>query len=672
MQIKTTFPHRIREIENTWIPLSDGSRLAVRIWLPEDAERNPVPAILEYLPYRKNDFTALRDSIRHPYFAGHGYASVRVDMRGSGDSDGILYDEYLPQEQDDALEVLAWLAEQPWCTGAVGMIGISWGGFNGLQVAARRPPQLKAVISLCSTDDRYADDVHYMGGCVNYDALPWASIMLAYNALPPDPRFVGDRWREMWLARMEQTPAYIETWLRHQRRDVFWQHGSVCEDYAAIECPVYLVGGWADGYTNAIPRLLAGLSCPRKGLIGPWSHNYPERGTPGPAIGFMQECLRWWDTWLKGIDTGIMAEPMLRTWLQESVPPQSYYVTRPGHWVADPDWPSPNITPQTYWLNEGRLDPAPANEHRLDLLGAELTGQQAGVWCPYGRAGDMPLDQRPDDALSLCFSSAALDAPIEILGYPEVTLTVAVDQPLALVAVRLCDVTPTGASTLVSWGLLNLTHRDSHIQPSPLEPGRPYQVTVQLNAIGYILPARHRWRVSVSPSYWPHAWPSPRPVTLTLFTGQGSQLRLPVRPVQPADADLADFAPPEGAPMLEHEIRRTASRQRTVTQDAINGTLQLVDHSDDGHYRLLAGGLEFETTTKDTYSITAGEPLSARVQCDRTVNLGRAGWQIRVETSSVMSADVDHFHLTNVLEAYEGQVRVFTKTWHCAIPRDLV
>ncbi|MBP1082022.1 MULTISPECIES: CocE/NonD family hydrolase [Bacillus] len=262
--------------------MSDGTRLSARIWLPEDAEENPVPAILEYIPYRKDDFTALRDSIRHPYFAGHGYASIRVDIRGSGDSEGIMYDEYLPQEQDDAIEVLNWIAAQPWSTGDVGMIGKSWGGFNGLQVAARRPPQLKAVITLCSTDDRYADDVHYKGGCMlSSDMLWWASTMLAYNARPQDPRIVGEEWRSNWLERLEKTPPFVEEWVRHQRRDDYWKHGSVCEDYSDINIPIFAVGGWADGYTNAIPRLLEGLSGPRKGLIGPGRTNIRRLPFPG-------------------------------------------------------------------------------------------------------------------------------------------------------------------------------------------------------------------------------------------------------------------------------------------------------------------------------------------------------------------------------------------------------
>jgi hypothetical protein len=673
MTIKTNFPYPIHEIENVWIPMSDGSRLAARIWLPVEAEKQPVPAILEYIPYRKNDFMALRDSLRHPYFAGHGYASVRVDMRGSGDSDGILYDEYLRQEQDDALEVLAWLAAQPWCTGAVGIIGKSWGGFNGLQIAARRPPELKAVISLCSTDDRYADDVHYMGGCLlASEMLSWASVMLAYNARPPDPRFTGERWRDLWFERMAQTPPFIEAWLSHQRRDAFWKHGSVCENYADITCPVYLVGGWADAYSNAIFRLLEGLPGPRKGLIGPWAHEYPEVALPGPAIGFNQECLRWWDYWLKGIDTGIMAEPMFRLWLQESTPPQTHYTVRPGRWLAEPGWPAPQLKSQVYWLAEGKLDLTLPEERPIQFRGSQMAGLTAGVWCAYGRPGDLPADQQLDDGLSLCFTSEPLPLPVEIVGFPEVTLNLASDRPHALVAVRLCDVAPTGVSTLVTWGLLNLAHREGHEQPTPLEPGRRYTVTVRLNGIAQAIPAGHRWRLAISPTYWPHAWPSPEPVSLTLFTGQTSQLQLPIRAPQPQDDELRAFGPPEHAPLLAHETLRSPARQRTVSYDLIQGVCTLVDRLDDGRRRLSTGGLEFEALSTNTYTIVENEPLSARARCDHTIKIGRAGWQTSVETVSVMSADAESFHVTNQLDAYEGNSRVFAKSWSFKIPRDLV
>ena len=299
---KARFPHQIREIENQYIELSDGVMLAARIWLPKDAEAHPVPAILEYLPYRKRDGTAVRDALTHPYFAGHGYAAIRVDMRGNGDSTGLMFDEYARQEQDDALQVIDWLCRQTWCDGNVGMIGISWGGFNGLQVAARQPEALKAVITLCSTDDRYADDIHYKGGALLNENLGWGGVMLSFSSRPPDPLLLGESWRQNWFERMEQMPILAADWLEHQLRDDYWQHGSICEDYSSVKAAVLAVGGWNDAYSNAIPRMLRGLGCPRRGIIGPWIHKYPHFAEPGPRIGFLQEALRWWDQWLKGID----------------------------------------------------------------------------------------------------------------------------------------------------------------------------------------------------------------------------------------------------------------------------------------------------------------------------------------------------------------------------------
>jgi uncharacterized protein len=408
--VRTEFPRRVRRIDHTWIPLADGTRLAARIWLPDDAERDPVPALLELLPYRKGDAMARRDSRHHPYFAGHGYAAVRVDLRGSGDSDGILMDEYDRREQDDALEVIAWLAEQPWCTGRVGMFGISWGGFNSLQVAARRPPALGAIISMCASDDRYADDVHYIGGCVSaLDMVPWAATMLTLLAQPPDAATVGDGWRDTWFERMERTPALVEHWLAHQRRDDYWRHGSVRDDYAQIEVPVYAIGGWPDGYTNAIPRLLAGLPGPRKGLIGPWSHAFPQDGAPDPAIGFLQECLRWWDHWLKDTDTGVMDEPMLRAWMQEPVAPAGHHAERPGRWVAEREWPSPLVGTDTWVLGaDGALlaDGEGTPERALAHHSPETTGQDAGAWCADGGAGDWPRTSSFSASRS-CLSSSS-------------------------------------------------------------------------------------------------------------------------------------------------------------------------------------------------------------------------------------------------------------------------
>jgi putative CocE/NonD family hydrolase len=672
MKIKTDFPRPVREVSNAWITLSDGCQLSARIWLPRDAEESPVPAILEYLPYRKNDGTVHRDAAHHPYFAGHGYACVRVDMRGSGDSDGILMDEYLPQEQDDALEILSWLAEQPWCTGDVGMIGISWGGFNGLQVAACQPEQLKAVITICSTDDRYADDVHYMGGCLLADQmLPWASTMLAYNARPPDPKVVGDRWREKWLRRMEETPPFIEAWLSHQRRDGYWKHGSVCEDFSSVRCPVYAVGGWADPYSNAVLRLFEGLPGPRKGLIGPWAHLYPEQGIPGPSIGFLQECLRWWDHWLKGEETCIMDEPMLRIWMQDSVPPRSTYPERPGRWVSESSWPSSNVESRSLFLSKSGLEREPSSEVPLDLKGRQTTGLYSGRWLPFGKGPDFPPDQRAEEGGALTFTSQSLSETMEILGFPEVVLDLCVDCPNALVAVWLSDVAPGGESTLVTRGLLNLTHRDGHEEPVPLRPGERYTAAVRLNAIAHAFPEGHRVRISISPTYWPWAWPSPEPVTLNVFSGRESRVELPVRNGHSEDAELRPFEPSEVSPPLDAES--FGGTTNTVLRvDRGSGRAELVFEDSKGGFRLLSDGFEYQPVERDVFTITEGDPLSATVRCERTVEIARNGWQTRVEASSKMSSDNKSFTVTNLLEGFEGNVRVFSKAWSIAIPRDFV
>jgi putative CocE/NonD family hydrolase len=670
MDIVIQFPRQVREIENLFITLSDGCRLAARIWLPVDAEQRPVPAILEYLPYRKRDGTAERDHLTHPYFAGNGYACIRVDMRGAGESDGLLEDEYLKREQDDCLEVLTWTAAQPWCTGDIGMIGISWGGFNGLQVAARRPSELKAVISLCSTDDRYADDIHFMGGTLLNDNLHWASVMFAYMARPPDKALLGEAWRETWLNRLKHEPLLVANWLRHQRRDAFWKHGSICEDWSAIACPVYLVSGWADGYSNTVPRMLANLTCPKKGLVGPWGHKYPHFGKPGPQIGFLQEALRWWDEWLKGVETGIMDEPQYRVWMEEPAPPRAFYDERPGRWVAEPKWPSPNIKAKTLALGAGgRLTARPGSESAVRTLSPQSVGEGSGTWSGSGIDPDLPLDQRIDDGRSLTFNSAPLPKRLEILGAPKVTLELAVDRPTAFVAVRLNEVAPDGASTRVTYGLLNLTHRDSHENPQALEPGKRYQVSVQLNDIAHGFAAGNRVRVAVSTNCWPLSWPSPEPVTLTVFTG-ASRLELPVRAARPDDAKLRSFAVSEGAKPLARTYHRPSVSRRWVERDIGSGVSSFRIEQDLGDFTIDDIGLETDFVRREAYRIRDDDPLSAQIEITCAIAIGRGDWKTRSETRTVMRSDKTDFHIEARLDAYEGAKLAFSREWNERIPRE--
>ncbi|WP_158895377.1 CocE/NonD family hydrolase [Amycolatopsis anabasis] len=674
MRTVTSLPYPITEEEHVWIPVSDGTRLAARIWRPVSSGEEPVPAVLEYIPYRKRDLTAERDSIHHPYLAGHGYACVRVDLRGTGESEGVLTDEYLEQEQRDAEDVLDWIASQPWCDGKTGMMGISWGGFAALQVAARKPPSLRAIVIASFTDDRYADDMHYMGGCLLSDNLAEAGTMFAYSTLPPDPALVGDKWREMWLDRLANSGLWARNWLGHQRRDDYWRHASVCENYHDVRVPVFASSGWADGYSNAVSRLLANLDVPRKGLIGPWSHKYPHLGEPGPAIGYLQEVVRWWDHWLKDVDTGMLDEPMLRTWMQESVPPSTSYEERPGRWVGEPAWPSPHIRPAEHplaWHRIARPDES-VEERELTVESPLSVGQFAGKWASYNAPPDLPYDQREEDGGSLVFDTDDLTERCEILGAPTVDLEVAVNRPIAMIAARLSDVAPDGRATRVTYGLLNLTHRNGHDDPEPLEPGRRYRVTLELNGVGQAFPAGHRIRLSLSTSYWPLAWPPPEPVRLSVFTG-ASSLTLPIRPVAESDeVTLRPFGEPEGAPPITTTSIRPGEQRWQVCRDLVDYESALEIVKDSGVVRFDDIDLEVGRRAYERYAWVAEDFETVRGETSWAMTFARGDWNVRTVTRQELRCTATDLVLHAELDGYEGTERVFSRNWHEVIPRDLL
>jgi putative CocE/NonD family hydrolase len=665
--------NRVRHIETLWIPMSDGVKLAARAWIPEDAEKNPVPAILEYIPYRRRDGTRDGDDQTHPWLAAHGYACIRLDIRGTGDSEGVILDEYLKQEQDDAVEAIAWLAAQPWCSGKVGMFGISWGGFNSLQVAARRPPALKAIVTLCSTDDRYADDMHYMGGIHMTGNLEWGSSYFSIMGRAPDPLIVGNRWRKMWLERLEAlTPVYA-TWLRHQTRDAYWKHGSVGEDIGAITCAVFAVGGWADGYTNTVFRLLRDLKVPRLGLVGPWGHKYPHNGMPGPAIGFLTETLRWWDHWLKGSETGIMAEPMLRAYVQDSVPPASHYDVRPGRWVAEPVWPPAGAGSRRYYLNKDALGDAAGKPAALSLCSPQTTGMAGGEWCPYGLGGlgpELPTDQRADDAFSLVFDGAPLAAPMEFLGAPIVELELESDQPVAQIIARLNDVAPDGQVTRVTYGVLNLTHREGHADPKPLVPGQRCKVRLQLNDAGHRFATGHQIRLALSTAYWPIVWPAPKAAQLTIHAG-ASSLLLPLRQPRAEDAKVT-FDPPEKSPPTKRSVMRAGKVHRRISHDVESGCQHIEVLRDDGRSRIEEIGVTTDFHKMLHYDADPKDAAAARAEADHDIRYSHdQGWDTRIRTHCAIACTEQDFIVEADLEAFEGERRIFSRSWTERIPRRL-
>lgn len=672
VETRRDFPRAIEVRSPVWIPLPDGTRLHAKVWLPVDADADPVPAVIEYGPYRLTDGTVASDEQEMIWFAGEGYAGIRIDIRGTGESTGLCPDEYTEQETQDGVDAIAWIAAQPWCTGAVGMTGYSWTGFNGLQIAARRPPALKAISTGYSTDDRYADDVHYRGGLVNaMDMLHWSVCMHGWQARPPVPAIYGEGWREAWLARLELEP-WIAHWLAHPHRDAYWRHGSAGEEFDAIEAAVLCIAGWTDGYTDSAFRVLAGLTGPRKAIVGPWGHNDPIHGPPSPQVGILAEQTRWWDRWLKGRDSGIDGDPMLIAYEQDPVAPAPRLADRPGRWIAEETWPSPRIVERELVLGHGTLGGDPGPEAVLPIESVQTVGLDGGSWCADGKSDDLPLDQRGEEALSLCFTSAPLDAPLAILGHARVRLALTADQPVAMVSVRLSEVAEDGSSLLVTRGQLNLCHRHGHDRPAPCVPGEEMAIDLQLDAIAHRFRAGSRLRIALSPCYWPWAWPSPVPVVLGVRTG-ASALVLPERPPSPADAVQRPLDPPAEPEIPPIECLRPGSGgSRTRTHDPTTGVTTSVFDWDIGGAWRFANGITWEDSSVTTMAIRDDDPLSARVVVENTCLYDDGALVADVVARSEMACTATEFLVTCRLEVREDGAPLFDRTWDYRFPRELM
>ena len=670
MKTVTELPFAVREEPDMAIVLSDGCRLSARVWRAEGA--GPVPAILEYIPYRKRDGTLPRDEIMHPYVAGHGYACVRVDMRGTGDSDGLMADEYTIQELADACEVIEWLAAQPWCNGAVGMMGKSWGGFNCLQTAFLQPPALKAVVSVCATTDRFADDIHYKGGCLLGENFGWGAVMLSYSSRPPDPMLRGD-WRQVWLDRLEAEPWLAPRWAGLQERSDYWQHGSICEDYGRMQVPVLIWGGWADNYMNTVAAIVSFVPG-SKGIVGPWVHQYPHVAVPGPAVGFLQIAIRWWDRWLKGVRNGAEDDPDYRAYVLHSQAPDASARHRAGHWVQ-----RGAVRREILHLGSaasrpgGFTPPGPPVEYLGRREGARVhvaiatpqhLGMHAGEFFPMGLHGEMPGDQRHDDALSRCFDGDVLGAPLEMMGAARLTLHLSSDRPLGFVVARLCDVGPDGSSVRIAHGMRNLCHRDSMAEPAPMVPGQVVEVAFDLDQMAYRLAAGHRLRLALSNSYWPFVWPSPEAGVLTVVAGA---LDLPVH------SGGADWVPPgaEGAAAWQHRVLRKGHASRRIERDLLSGRHALVIDDDGGAVENLSHGLCTSEVMSERWEI--GEtPDTARAVQVWEQRLWRGDWSVRTVAEAEMTSDAGTLRMKASLRAWEGDMLVFERAYDEAVARRFV
>ena len=660
---------RFSVIPHIWIEMSDGVRLSAKIWLPKQSASKPVPAILEYIPYRKSDAVAIRDHRNHDWFAARGYACVRPDLRGHGDSEGIMLDEYLPREQQDAVEIIEWISSQDWCSGSVGMMGISWGGIASLQAATHQPAALKAIIPVCASVDRYYDDGGYLFGAYQGQGLGWGGVMFGYCIRPPDPALVGESWRDMWVSRLEQTPMFAEKWLRHQLRDETWSQGSVCEAYEKIKTPVLGISGWNDCWPNTVIRLLENIEAPCRVVSGPWGHAYPNLSNIGPTVGFLQLALSWWDYWLKGIENGVMDEPSFLAFIQDSHAPDPNPSDRPGRWIGETKWPTTSVKKQVLWLGSNSLNSEPKKLGTTALIKSpNSTGLCSGEYMPWSGTAELPHDQRTDDSKSVCFDSDFLDEPLELLGTSFLHLKLSSDKECGLICVRLCDLSPDGSSTLISYGILNLRLRNGRECIADVKANDLINVTVRLNDTGWRLKKGHRLRLALSTQMWPMAWPISEAAEITVYMNS-SKLEIPVRTPTNKEKDFTQLELAKAADAPPHTILRDPSGSRIITSDIKTGDIRYEIKSGGGEMKFEKSGLIYGSANEQLYIIKDDDPCSAQAEYRASFSFSRSGWKTSTESELIVTCDEEHFFLHGRISAYEDDTQVFIKKWDTKIPR---
>ena len=674
--------HEVGVLFDVRISASDGLELSANLWLPRplaDEPEQTFPAILEMIPYRKDDWRLASDMARGEWLAARGFAFCRLDIRGTGSSPGIATDEYTPRETQDGYDAVEWLAAQPWCNGNVGMWGISYGGFTSIQVAMLCPPHLKAIVPVMATDDRYTDDVHYIGGCVTVSELSqYAVSMVGMNAMPPKAEYRGAAWADEWRERLEQTPVWLFEWLRQQHDGPYWRQGSLAPDYGAIEAAIFSIGGWMDEYVDPVLRMQERCTAPRRSLIGNWVHSLPDDAYPGPNLDWLHEMVRFFDHWLKGIDNGVMDEPGVVLFRRDYADPEPFPATWPGEWLGLASWPPADAGERVLHLAPGSL---PLVGGLVDDAGTEpsverfrhrpTSGTRAALsWGAGGAPNGLSRDLRPDKSLVPTFTSSPLEAPLDVVGFPAAVLAWESSAPIATAVVRLSDVAPDGTSAQVTAGILNLTHRESHASPSPLEPGAVTTVRVGMRSTAYRFLPGHRIRLSVASSYWPVIWPSPFSAEYGLHLGGDADSRLvlptigggslPVPPFKTTSAGLRSI----GSSTDEPPTWR-------VTDDVIAATVT-VTSSEFGEVILPDGSSSLYTGERLEMTASDAEPAYARLHNEVVYRVRDHGSEILIEASGTMRSTESDFHMNVGLRVTMDGAPFFERGWLETIPRRLV
>ncbi len=636
--------------ESVRIPMRDGVELSAQIVRP--AGGGPAPALLSYTPYRKG-----RPGGVPAYVSAGGYAGVTFDVRGTGDSGGWNDSLYSDAERQDGYDMIEWIAAQPWCNGNVGMYGISYGAVVSLQMAMAAPPHLKAIIARSGSDDPYTEWTNPGGQPRTYMYECYGPIMTAFNFSPPDPEVVGAQWAALWETRLQHNRPWGLSFLEHIVDGPFWRARALRDRYDQVRCAVYVVDGWADWYASPLLRIFHRLSVPKRALIGPWSHQFPDAALPGPRIDWTREMRRWFDYWLKGEDTGIMDEPPVILFVREYQPPAPLLVEMAGAFRAEPDWPLPRQVETPYYLGaDGTLADAPgdgADALTADPRAGVATGKHGGG--PFNDNWMMPLDQRADAPFSRCYTGAPLPEALEVTGHPRLQLRFTAASERALFAVKLCDVAPDGTAVLITKGFFNATHRHTHTHPAPLVPGETYALEIELLACAYRLAPGHRLRVMLAGADFLNVWPLP--CAWQCAVHHASALVLPVIPPPQSALPAPDLgASPHPLPRRE-ELPAPAVQ---VTRDLVSGTQTL-------YYEAGYGPGKAHTAR---YTVDPADPAHVVLHADAHFHYAYPGRDIAVIARCDTTSDAAAFHHTvEVSITVNGQPH-FRKGWGTSVARE--
>jgi putative CocE/NonD family hydrolase len=601
-----------RAERNLKIPTSGGATLAADLWLPNHL---PAPAIVSYSAYRKDDLAAHPLDAAHQAFAKRGYASLLVDVRGLGGSTGRIYGALDAQEAQDGAALIEWTAAQSWCDGRVGAWGMSWGAITALAAATLQPRPLRAITAIMGFLDPAADWI-LPGGCETcIMPLGWASLLLAQQMMPPMFQDEGGRWLDAWTQRLEGVRPYLLEWKERVADEEFWHAKRLSA--SRITSPTFVIGGWRDICCAGVVRAYEALRGPRKLLMGPWGHVYPDQATHEP-VNYLDQVCDWWDRWLLEDGEREAQEPKVTLFVQGA-----------NRWRKEQDWPVEGLREMELYLTPaaGLATHAPVSRRTLEYRGDPTVGAWSGRWDSLG----VPGEQSEDDARSLTHTSDPFTTNLEVSGSATAILFMKTTERQEVhLAVRLCDVAPHGRSTLITTGWRKWRAQDGHV----MEP-----VEIDLCPTSYVVIAGHRIRVSISSADFPHIWPSPTNPVIRLGLGGDipSRVSLPVRDyVQSSVAvevdrlhsrsSRAGLAPEVAAPLGERTITRDLTSDRlTVTAQS---TMTLLTPSQDGRV---------EIASKGEASVIPSRPQDATALGQVTACLQLAGGSIARVTARILA-----------------------------------